>query len=122
MGLLLLCWLVFYPFGIVLPGLLVSYPLGGFLTGVTVCELVTEGVVGARVLGDDGIGWDLFPHSVGRAGGSFENWVLGGLQENSTQQKNTSTPCKIWELRESSVSFQGLEETSGFWGSLVFSL
>ena len=25
---------VFYPFGIVLPGLLVNFPLGGFLTGV----------------------------------------------------------------------------------------
>ena len=34
MGLLLLYWLVSYPFGIVLQGLLVSYPLGGFLTGV----------------------------------------------------------------------------------------
>ena len=34
MGLLLLCCLVFYPFGIVLPGLLVSFPLGGFLTGI----------------------------------------------------------------------------------------
>ena len=44
-----------------------------------VCELVTEGVDGARVLGDEGIGRDLFPHSVGRAGGSFENRVLGGL-------------------------------------------
>ena len=36
-----------------------------------VCELVTEGVDGARVLGSDGMGGDLFPPSVGRAGGSF---------------------------------------------------
>ena len=34
MGLLRLYWLVSYPFGIVLPGLLVNFPLGGFLTGV----------------------------------------------------------------------------------------
>ena len=34
MGLLLRSWLVFCPFDIVLPGLLVSFPLGGFLTGV----------------------------------------------------------------------------------------
>ena len=33
-GLLLLYWLVTYPFGIVLPDLLGSCPLGGFLTGV----------------------------------------------------------------------------------------
>ena len=44
-----------------------------------VCELVTEGVVGARVLGDDGIGRDLFPHSVGRAGVSCMSRVLGGF-------------------------------------------
>ena len=57
--------------------------------------------LGDLVLDNDGIDRGLLPRSVGCAGGSFEGRVLGGL---------------------SSVSFQGLEETYGFWGSLVFCL
>ena len=57
-----------------------------------VCELVTEGVVVARVLGDDGIGRDLFPPSVGRAGESFETRVLGGIKR---MRLNRKTPAHL---------------------------
>ena len=41
-----------------------------------VCELVTDGVVGARVLDGDGICRVSLPRSVGHAGGSCESRVL----------------------------------------------
>ena len=68
-----------------------NFPLGGFLTGGHVCELVTDGVFGARVLDDDGIGRDLLPRFVGRAGGSFETRVLGALKEFDSTEKHQHT-------------------------------
>ena len=44
-----------------------------------VCELVTDGVVGDRVLGGDGICSVSFPRSAGRAGVSCESRVFGVL-------------------------------------------
>ena len=98
-GLPLLYWLVTYLFGIVLPGLLGSCPLGGFLTGGRVCELVTEGVGGAPIIGSDGVGGDLFPPSVGRAGGSFENRVLGSFREVDSTEKHQHTLHELGTVR-----------------------
>ena len=55
-------------------------------------ELVTESVDGARVIGSDGVGGDLFPPSVGRAGGSFGNRVLGCFK---TIRLNRKTPAHL---------------------------
>ena len=54
--------------------------------------MVTDGVVGARVLDDDGIVRALLPRSVGRAGGSFESRVLGvALKEFDSTEKHQDT-------------------------------
>ena len=76
-----------------------------------VCELVTEGVIGARVLGDDGIGGDLFPHSVGRAGGSFENRVLGSFLRIRLNRK---TPAHLARFGD----FESLQSRSRVWKRL----
>ena len=83
MGLLLLCWLVFYPFGIVLPGLLVNFPLGSFLT---------------RVM--------------------FVSWLLMVLLVLGSLMVMGFVVFRCLAL----LVLQGLEETEGFWGSLVFYL
>ena len=82
-----------------------------------VCQLVADGVVGARVLDDDGIGRGLLPRSVGRAGGSFESRVLGGFKRIRLNRKtpahlarlgnlgSVSSRSKVWKrLRVSEAS------------------
>ena len=54
-------------------------------------ELVTESVGGARVIGCVGVGRDLFPPSVSRAGGSFEDRVLGGVKRIGLSRKHQHT-------------------------------
>ena len=76
-----------------------------------VCELVTEGVDGARVLGDDGIGRDLFPHSVGRAGGSFDNRVLGGFKRIRLNRKTPAHLARFGDL-------ESLQSRSRVWKRL----
>ena len=95
---LLLCWLVFCPFGIVLPGLLVNFPLRGFLDRGHVCELVTDGVVGHRVLGGDGICRVSFPRSAGRAGVSCESRVLGGFKRIRLNRKTPAHLARLGNL------------------------
>ena len=99
------------PFGIVLPGLLVSCPLGGFLTGVMFVSWLLRSVDGARVLGNDGVGRDLFPHSVGRAGGSFENRVLGGFKRIRLNRK---TPAHLARFG----NIESLQSRSKVWKRL----
>ena len=76
-----------------------------------VCELVPESVVGARVLGDDGIGRDLFPPPVCRAGGSFENRVLGGFKRIRLNRK---TPAHLARLG----NLESLQSSSRVWKRL----
>ena len=66
-----------------------------------VCELVTEGVDGARVLGSDGMGGDLFPPSVGRAGGSFENRVLSGCKRIRLNRKTPAHLARVGNCESS---------------------
>ena len=86
-----------------------------------VCELVTEGVVGARVLGDDGIGRDLFPHSVGRAGGSFENRVLGGFKRIRFNRKTPAHLARfgyLESLQSRSRVWKRLRVSGAHWCSI----
>ena len=76
-----------------------AWKLGGFLTGGRVRELVTEGVDGARVIGSDGVDGDLFPPPVGRAGGSFENRVLGALKEFDSTEEHQHTFHELGTVR-----------------------
>ena len=76
-----------------------------------VCDLVTEGVDGARVLRDDGISRDLFPHSVGRAGGFFENRVLGGFKRIRLNRKTPAHLARFGNL-------EGLQSRSRVWKRL----
>ena len=73
--------------------------------------MVTEGVVGARVLGNDGIGRDLFPHSVGRADGSFENRVLGGFKRIRLNRKTPAHLARFGNL-------ESLQSRSRVWKRL----
>ena len=72
---------------------------------------VGEGVDGARVLGDEGIGRDLFPHSVGHAGGSFESRVLGGF---TSFRLNRKTPAHLARVG----NFEDLQSRSKVWKRL----
>ena len=60
-----------------------------------VCEWVTDGVVGDRVLEGDGICRVSFPSSAGRAGVSCERRVLGGFKRI---QLNRKTPAHFARL------------------------
>ena len=91
MGLLLLYWLKFCPFGIVLPGFSCKFPTWRLPDKGHVCELVTDSVVGDRVLGGDGICRVLFPRSADRAGVSCESRLLGGLKEFDSTEKHQHT-------------------------------
>ena len=73
--------------------------------------MVTEGVVGARVLGDNGIGRDLFPHSVGRAGGSFDNRVLVGFKRIRLNRKTPAHLARFGNL-------ESLQSRSRVWKRL----
>ena len=63
-----------------------------------VCELVTDGVVGARVLDHDGIGRDSLPRSVGRAGGSFESRVLESFKRIRLNRKTPAHLARLGNL------------------------
>ena len=60
-----------------------------------VCELVTDGVVGARVLGGAGICRVSLPRSAGRAGVSCESRVLEGFKR---LRLNRKTPAHLARL------------------------
>ena len=64
-----------------------------------VCELVTDGVVGDRVVGGDGICRVSFPRSAGRAGVSCESVVLGSFKRirlNRKKHQHTLQDLVIW--------------------------
>ena len=82
-------------------------------------ELVTEGVDGARVMGWMGI---CFPPSVGRAGGSFENRVLGGFKRIRLNRKTPAHLTRVGNCASSKSRSKVWKRLRGFWGSLVFSL
>ena len=63
-----------------------------------VCELVTDGVLGARVLGGDGICRVSFPRSVGPAGGSCESRVLGGFKRIRLNRKTPAHLARLGNL------------------------
>ena len=50
---------------------------------------------------------------VGGAGVLRCRRILGGILKSSATQKNPSTPCRIWQGGEFSVSSKGLEEIEG---------
>ena len=112
--LLLLCWLVFCPFGIVLLGLPVSFPTCKLPDRGHVCELVTDGVIDGRVLGGDGICRVSLPRSAGHAGVSCESRVLGSFERIRLNRKTQHTlqDLVIWGV---------FRLVPGF-GSLVFYL
>ena len=72
------------------------FPTWKLLDKGDVCELVTDGVVDDRVLGRDSVCRVSLPGSACGTGVLCDGRVLGAFKKNSTQQKNTSTPCKTW--------------------------
>ena len=63
-----------------------------------VCELVTHGVVGARVLGSDGICCVSLPRSAGRAGVSCDSQVLGGCKRIRLNRKVPAHLARLGNL------------------------
>ena len=63
-----------------------------------VCELVTDGVVGARVLGGDGICRVSLPRSAVRAGVSCERRVLGGFKRIRLSRKTPAHLARLGNL------------------------
>ena len=64
-------------------------------------ELVPEGVDGARVVGSDGVDGDLFLPSVGLAGGSFGNRVLGGFKRIRLNRKTPAHLVRVGNCESS---------------------
>ena len=108
---LLLCWLVFCPFGIVLPGLLVNFPLGIFLTGVMNVSWLLMVLLVLGSLKVNGICRVSLPRSVGHAGGSCESRVLVGIKRIRLNRK---TPAHLARLG----NLESLQSRSRVWKRL----
>ena len=81
-----------------------------------VCELVTESVDGARLLGCVRMGGDLFPPPVSRAGGSFENRVLGGVKRIRLNRKTPAHLARIGNCMSSKSRSRVWKRLRVFWG------
>ena len=90
-----------YPDGSAAALLAGKLPTRRLLDGGRVCELVTEGVDGALIIGDGRVVGDLFPPLVSRACGSFENRVQGCFKRIRLNRKTPAHLARIGDCGSS---------------------